>query len=112
MFAKTNSHLLSPRHPLVIRCGPRSLHHFQDNPTITGEIFCERKFSFLKIIYIFTNSCPKTILMSSVCEEVTYQNIFKEHSKALRNFIYYKCGNLERAKDVMQEAMIRLWENC
>jgi RNA polymerase sigma factor (sigma-70 family) len=52
------------------------------------------------------------ILMNSVCEEVNYKNIFKEHSKSLRNFIYYKCGDLERAKDIMQEALIRLWENC
>lgn len=50
--------------------------------------------------------------MSSVCEELTYKSIFKEHSKALRNFIYYKCGDLDRAKDIMQDAMIKLWENC
>jgi RNA polymerase sigma factor (sigma-70 family) len=50
--------------------------------------------------------------MNSVCDEVNYKGIFKEHSKSLRNFIYYKCGDLERAKDVMQEALIRLWENC
>jgi RNA polymerase sigma factor (sigma-70 family) len=50
--------------------------------------------------------------MSSVCDEINYKNIFKDHSKALRNFIYYKCGDLDRAKDIMQEALIRLWENC
>jgi RNA polymerase sigma-70 factor (ECF subfamily) len=50
--------------------------------------------------------------MSSVCDEVNYKNIFKEYSKPLRNFIYYKCGDLERAKDIMQDALIKLWENC
>jgi RNA polymerase sigma-70 factor (ECF subfamily) len=50
--------------------------------------------------------------MRSVCDEINYKDIFKEHGKALRNFIYYKCGDLDRAKDVMQEAMIKLWENC
>jgi RNA polymerase sigma factor (sigma-70 family) len=50
--------------------------------------------------------------MNSVCDEVNYKNIYKDHAKSLRNFIYYKCGDLERAKDIMQEALIRLWENC
>ncbi|MCE3228033.1 MAG: polymerase sigma factor [Bacteroidetes bacterium] len=50
--------------------------------------------------------------MDSVCDEVNYKGIFKEHGKALRNFIYYKCGDLDRAKDIMQEALIKLWENC
>lgn len=26
--------------------------------------------------------------------------------------MYYKCGNLEQAEDLMHEAFIRLWENC
>jgi RNA polymerase sigma factor (sigma-70 family) len=30
----------------------------------------------------------------------------------LRNFIYYRCGDLERAEDIVQEAMVKMWENC
>jgi len=26
--------------------------------------------------------------------------------------MYYRCGELEKAEDLMQEAFIRLWENC
>ena len=26
--------------------------------------------------------------------------------------MYYKCGDLEQAEDLMHEAFIRLWENC
>jgi RNA polymerase sigma-70 factor (family 1) len=70
------------------------------------------KFADLKIIFIFTASCPKAHVMSSVCEEVTYKGIYNDHGKPLRNFIYYKCGDLDRAKDIMQEALIKLWENC
>ncbi|TRX62791.1 RNA polymerase sigma factor [Fulvivirga sp. M361] len=26
--------------------------------------------------------------------------------------MYYRCGDLDKAEDLMQEAFIRLWENC
>jgi len=48
----------------------------------------------------------------SVCEENTYKLIFEAHSKSLFNFIYYKCGDIEQAEDVVQEAFIKLWNNC
>lgn len=48
----------------------------------------------------------------SVCEENTYKSLFETHSKTLFNFIYYKCGDTEQAEDVVQEAFIKLWNNC
>lgn len=48
----------------------------------------------------------------SVCEEKTYKLIFETHSKTLFNFIYYKCGDQEQAEDIVQEAFIKLWDNC
>jgi RNA polymerase sigma-70 factor (ECF subfamily) len=48
----------------------------------------------------------------SVCEEKTYKLLFETHSKTLFNFIYYKCGDAELAEDVVQEAFIKLWNNC
>jgi RNA polymerase sigma-70 factor (ECF subfamily) len=48
----------------------------------------------------------------SVCEEKTYKSLFDTHSKTLFNFIYYKCGDTEQAEDVVQEAFIKLWNNC
>lgn len=50
--------------------------------------------------------------MKSVCEEQHFKQIYKEQSKPLRNFIYYKCGDLDKAEDLVQEAMVSLWENC
>jgi RNA polymerase sigma-70 factor (ECF subfamily) len=32
--------------------------------------------------------------------------------KGLRNFLFYKLGDLEKAKDFTQEAFVRLWNNC
>ena len=48
----------------------------------------------------------------SVCEENTYKLLFDTYSKTLFNFIYYKCGDIEQAEDVVQEAFIKLWDNC
>ncbi|MTI40347.1 RNA polymerase sigma factor [Fulvivirga lutimaris] len=49
---------------------------------------------------------------NSVCQENNYQSIFKSQAGPLRNFLYYKCGDLEKAEDLMQDAFIKLWENC
>ncbi len=48
----------------------------------------------------------------SVCEEKVYESIFNDHSETLRSFIYYKCGDLKQAEDVVQESFIKLWSNC
>ncbi|NMH89351.1 RNA polymerase sigma factor [Flavivirga algicola] len=48
----------------------------------------------------------------SVCEEKAYESIFNAHSETLRNFIYYKCGNIEQAEDIVQETFAKLWRNC
>lgn len=48
----------------------------------------------------------------NVCEEQVYAHIFKSHSKTVFNYIYYKFGNEEKAHDAVQEAFIKLWENC
>ena len=48
----------------------------------------------------------------SVCEDVVFDQIFQEHAESLRNFCYYKSGNLLEAEDLVQEAYIRLWKNC
>ena len=48
----------------------------------------------------------------SVCEENNFQEIYKSYAKPLRNFLYYKCGDLEKSEDLSQEALIKLWENC
>ena len=51
-------------------------------------------------------------MKESLCQEDHYQRIFNDNADKLRNFMYYRCGELEKAEDLMQEAFIRLWENC
>ena len=48
----------------------------------------------------------------SVCEQINYETIFNNNSKILYNFVYYKCGDSQQAEDIVQEAFIKLWNNC
>ena len=48
----------------------------------------------------------------TVCEEKVYSLIFKTNAKTVFNYIYYKFGNEEKANDAVQEAFLKLWENC
>ncbi|WP_047416210.1 RNA polymerase sigma factor [Cellulophaga sp. Hel_I_12] len=48
----------------------------------------------------------------NVCKEEIYKSIFVAHSKTIFNYIYYKFGNEEKAYDAVQEAFLKLWENC
>lgn len=48
----------------------------------------------------------------SVCEEQVFHRVHKKWSVQLRNFLYYKFGDMEKAKDFAQEAFGVLWKNC
>lgn len=48
----------------------------------------------------------------NVCDDGLYQSIFKQLAPKIRNYIYFKFGDPEKAEDVVQEAFIKLWENC
>ncbi|RZS93257.1 RNA polymerase sigma factor [Aquimarina brevivitae] len=49
---------------------------------------------------------------NSTCNESNFDHFFKGHAKLLRNFIYYKFGDLDQAEDIVQDAFIKLWNNC
>lgn len=48
----------------------------------------------------------------SVCDGIVFEQLYTSHSKSLYNFIYYKCGNQDQAEDLVQEAFIKMWNNC
>ncbi len=49
---------------------------------------------------------------SSVCNKDVFNDLFADYSKTIRNYIYYKCGDLDEANDITQESFIKLWNNC
>jgi len=48
----------------------------------------------------------------NVCEHKIYEKLFHDHYEKLRNYLYYKYGDLARAEDVVQESYAKLWQNC
>lgn len=48
----------------------------------------------------------------TICESKNFDALFRQHSRTLRNYIYYKCGDANLAEDLVQEAYIKLWNNC
>ena len=51
-------------------------------------------------------------LHDNICEDHLFASLFKKYSKDLNNFLYYKFGNALNPKDKVQDAFIKLWENC
>lgn len=47
-----------------------------------------------------------------LCEESVYSKVFLEYSPTLFNYLYYKCGDSGLAKDLTQDAFLKLWQNC
>ncbi|GAA0725122.1 RNA polymerase sigma-70 factor [Aquimarina litoralis] len=54
---------------------------------------------------------PKS-LFQDICEERLFSELFTKYSKNLHDFIYYKYGSQVNPKDQVQEAFMKLWDNC
>lgn len=48
----------------------------------------------------------------SICEQKVYNSIFRTHYEAVTRYIYYKCGNLQQAEDIVQDVFVKLWKLC
>lgn len=51
-------------------------------------------------------------LNENICNETLFASIFEKYSKDLHDFLYYKFGEAYNPKDQVQDAFIKLWENC
>lgn len=54
----------------------------------------------------------KVIELTNLCEERQFRKVFDSYVDMVRNYIYYRFGDLEKAEDATQEAFVKLWENC
>jgi len=55
---------------------------------------------------------PQDYRKRNVCEEDIFDELFSTHAKDLYNFLYYKFGSGNNPKDIVQEAFLKLWNNC
>lgn len=53
------------------------------------------------------NEFPK-----SVCKTQNFNFLFDKYAESLRNFLFYRSGNMQQAEDLTQEAFLTLWKNC
>ncbi len=51
-------------------------------------------------------------MSGNVCEKKVFEDLYDTHAESLRNFLYYKCGNLQLAEDITHDAFSKLWLNC
>ena len=51
-------------------------------------------------------------LHDNICNESLFAKVFSKYAEDLHKFLYYKFGDRLNPKDKVQEAFIKLWENC
>lgn len=51
-------------------------------------------------------------LHDNICDESLFERFYKKHSKNLHDFLYYKFGDHLNPQDKVQEAFVKLWQNC
>ncbi|RKE90900.1 RNA polymerase sigma factor [Ichthyenterobacterium magnum] len=51
-------------------------------------------------------------IKDNICEERLFSSLFNKYSKDLHDFLHYKFGSHLNPKDKVQEAFVKLWQNC
>lgn len=51
-------------------------------------------------------------LNDNICEAKVFEHVYNTYSKDIHDFLYYKYGAQFDPKDKVQEAFIKLWDNC
>lgn len=46
------------------------------------------------------------------CKEEVFDNLYRSLYSSLQNFIFFKSGDKAKAHDIIQDAFVKLWENC
>lgn len=51
-------------------------------------------------------------LHKNVCDKVRFSKLYEKYAQSLSNILYYKYGEVLNPADKVQDAYIKLWENC
>ncbi|MCK0159632.1 RNA polymerase sigma factor [Allomuricauda sp. F6463D] len=54
---------------------------------------------------------PKS-LHKNVCDKLRFSHLYEKYAQSMSNILYYKYGSLLNPSDKVQDAFIKLWENC
>lgn len=50
--------------------------------------------------------------IAQLCKDPVFNSFYLEHAESLFSFMYYRCGDKDQAKDLMQEAFMKVWDKC
>ena len=50
--------------------------------------------------------------LNNICSDVVFEKLFHKHAKDLRRFLFFKTKDIDLAEDILQDAFIKLWDNC
>lgn len=51
-------------------------------------------------------------LHENICDKLRFSKLYEKYAQSLSNILYYKYGDLLNPADKVQDAFIKLWENC
>lgn len=54
---------------------------------------------------------PKS-LHQNICDTIRFSKLYEKYAQTLSNILFYKYGELLNPADKVQEAFIKLWQNC
>lgn len=53
-----------------------------------------------------------TSLHKDICDKIRFSKLYEKYAQSLSNLLFYKYGAFLNPADKVQEAFIKLWENC
>ena len=48
----------------------------------------------------------------NLCHEDTFRNLYLKYAKDIKRFLFFITQDMDRAEDIMQDAFVKLWDNC
>ena len=54
---------------------------------------------------------PKSI-HQNICDKIRFSKLYEKYAQTLSNILFYKYGSLLNPADKVQDAFIKMWENC
>lgn len=48
----------------------------------------------------------------NICHSKTFEQLYNSYAKDLRRFLFFKTQDITVAEDLVQDAFVKLWDNC